>query len=322
MKNLAIYRRFYGNHDPDQLFERFFNSLSPQIFFWDYFVDWSRVLGCLETIEIELQTLNFLIGKPDFKASLGQLLKTNPSIVKAFPYLAVRTSTVDTIKIIDKNNDFNVYQYDFGPNSPNNLDDWFDFFQKTGLLALIKNRRITNLVDYVLGVEAGLNSHARKNRTGKLMEEISHKYIEDFSNKHGWSLTTQASGQIIKDLYLAAPETLVSRRYDFVVKAPSRLLLFETNLYNTSGTKLKATAGEYRAIQKEIQANPDLADRLVFIWLTDGPGWRGAKQPLKEAWFNIDYIFNLTLLEGKVLEHQFGQSSPSLTPANQREFFG
>ncbi|UWW01478.1 type II restriction endonuclease [Mycoplasmopsis felis] len=52
----------------------------------------------------------------------------------------------------------------------NSLDEYLLFLDKTGLLDLISNKIINNLVDYVLGVEVGLDSNSRKNRTGKSME--------------------------------------------------------------------------------------------------------------------------------------------------------
>ena len=43
----------------------------------------------------------------------------------------------------------------------------------------LKNKDIKNLVDYVFGVEAGLDTHARKNRSGDVMEDIVESIFKD-----------------------------------------------------------------------------------------------------------------------------------------------
>ena len=55
------------------------------------------------------------------------------------------------------------------------------FMKKTGLFDLIANHVINNLVDYVTGVEVGLDSNGRKNRGGHLMENL----VEDYLVKTG-----------------------------------------------------------------------------------------------------------------------------------------
>ncbi len=51
--------------------------------------------------------------------------------------------------------------------------------KETGLFDLLSNRIVKDLVDYVLGVEVGLDSNGRKNRGGHLMENLVGKYIQD-----------------------------------------------------------------------------------------------------------------------------------------------
>lgn len=51
------------------------------------------------------------------------------------------------------------------------------FMRKTGLFSLISEHLINNLVDYVTGVEVGLDSNGRKNRGGHLMENLVESYL-------------------------------------------------------------------------------------------------------------------------------------------------
>ena len=52
------------------------------------------------------------------------------------------------------------------------------FMRKTGIFNLIENRIIGSLVDYVTGIETGLDSNGRKNRGGHLMENLVESYIQ------------------------------------------------------------------------------------------------------------------------------------------------
>ena len=49
--------------------------------------------------------------------------------------------------------------------------------RETGIFNLLENNIVSNLADYVLGVEVGLGSHGRKNRGGTLMEDLVESYI-------------------------------------------------------------------------------------------------------------------------------------------------
>ena len=52
------------------------------------------------------------------------------------------------------------------------VDGVIEFIQQIGLKEVLQAKQVKNLVDYVFGVEAGLNTNARKNRSGHLMEGI------------------------------------------------------------------------------------------------------------------------------------------------------
>lgn len=52
------------------------------------------------------------------------------------------------------------------------VDGVIEFIQQIGLKEVLQAKQVKNLVDYVFGVEAGLDTNARKNRSGHLMEGI------------------------------------------------------------------------------------------------------------------------------------------------------
>lgn len=53
-----------------------------------------------------------------------------------------------------------------------------EFLEKTGLDQVFQDRQIKNLVDYVFGVEVGLDSNARKNRGGDNMSKAVAQLFE------------------------------------------------------------------------------------------------------------------------------------------------
>lgn len=60
------------------------------------------------------------------------------------------------------------------------VDGIMEYLEGTGLANIFREKRINNLVDYVSGIEVGLDSNARKNRSGNVMEEM----IADILKKH------------------------------------------------------------------------------------------------------------------------------------------
>ena len=46
-----------------------------------------------------------------------------------------------------------------------------EYIEGTGLKKILQNKQIHNLVDYVFGIETGLDTNARKNRSGYIMEQ-------------------------------------------------------------------------------------------------------------------------------------------------------
>lgn len=55
----------------------------------------------------------------------------------------------------------------------NTPEEYKILMRKSGLFDLIANHLVNNLVDYVTGVETGLDSNGRKNRGGKRMNSLS-----------------------------------------------------------------------------------------------------------------------------------------------------
>lgn len=277
--------------DFDHLVSTFRSSIKT----WDYFVNWNKVFTNSANFEIALNKLNYLLGKDDLQGEFYRLYESNPDIAKALPVLlAVRENNLEVYNKTSKE----LESYDFSGEG-GDVNKYFEFLDKSGLIKLFQRDGIKNLVDYVIGVEVGLDSNGRKNRGGTLMEEIVGLLLEDLCKQNNLKYIPQASPSKIKlkwnfDIVVDKSE----RSFDFAVYNPrsNKIKLFETNFYNGGGSKLKAVCGEFRSLYDELKRQ-----NIEFIWITDGLGWHTAKRPLEETYNHNDYVFNLSMLEDGAL---------------------
>jgi type II restriction enzyme len=302
MKFLSFYKDTLKCKTDDQVFDYLISTLKPSNTLWSYFVNWEKVLKNTKQIELALNTFNYLIGKDNFDEEFKFLLKENPNIVKVIPALVVRDgSNKKKFKIlVDYKNKKLVYEdYDFTKKdiTDEDIEKYLTFVKETGLKDLIVSKKIKNLVDYMIGVEAGLDSNGRKNRGGHAMENIVVVFIKDVCEKNNFRYLKEANAEKIKHkLGYDVPVDKSSRRYDFVIDNGKELFIIETNFYGGGGSKLKSTAGEYRNLFDVLNG------KYKFIWITDGMGWKTTAKPLRETFNHNDYLFNLTMLEKGILE--------------------
>jgi len=276
-------------------FNNLISTLKSSIKTWDYFVNWKKVFSNSSELEIILNKLNYLLGKQNLKGEFIKLYSSNPDIIKALPVLlAVREGNLEIFDLITKESEFYNFSTDNLP-----AEIWFDFIEKSGLIRLFKEDGIKNLVDYVIGVEVGLDSNGRKNRGGKLMEKITEAFISDFTMKNGLQYLSQANAKKIHEHWgIDIVVDKSSRSFDFAVYNPKnkKVKLFETNFYNGGGSKLKAVCGEFRTLFNELKEQD-----IDFVWITDGLGWQTTKRPLEETYNHNEYVFNLSMLENNIL---------------------
>lgn len=276
-------------------FDNFINTLKNSIKTWDYFVNWEKVYSNKSDLEIALNKLNYLLGKEGLENEFYKLYSNNPDIIKALPILlAVRENKLEIFNKITKNSEF----FDF-TGKEQNPAKYFEFIEKTGLINLFQKDGIKNLVDYVMGVEVGLDSNGRKNRGGTLMEEIVGTFLNEFCTKNNYECMSQARATSIKSKWgIDVKVDKSERSFDFAIYnvKTKKIKLFETNFYNGGGSKLKAVCGEFRSLYSELKSQ-----NIDFIWVTDGLGWHTTKRPLEETYNHNEYVFNLNMLENDVL---------------------
>jgi type II restriction enzyme len=280
-------------------------TLQDSIFTWDYFTDFKKVKQNVKKVEVELNILNYLIGKENIENEFIQLINEYPNIRKALPLLiAIRKEKLadtpiitDIETLIPENKKYIFYD----ELSPQIKDELLLFFNGSGLKEIFENKYIKNLVDYCMGVEVGFDTNARKNRTGMLMENIVAEFLDEFCTQNtNFSFIEQATQRRIKENFNYDIEIdKNSRRFDFALynKENNRLYLIEVNYYSGGGSKLKATAGEYQYLNNFVKSQG-----IEFIWITDGKGWLTALNPLEETFNYNDYVINLNMIKNGILK--------------------
>ncbi len=262
-------------------FNDFMKPLKETHFSLKDYVDFPKVAANVEAISIKLNQLNYLIGQEDMAKAVERLWKENPKVFSVLDILiAVRTK--DKKKAIDENGNILLVSDYF--TSPEQVTK---FLNDTGLTEVFQKKQIKNLVDYVFGVEVGLDSNARKNRGGHIMEEL----VANIFDKHGIPYQREV-------YYTEFPKIVKAlgrdkKRFDFVIKANDKTYLIETNFYSGNGSKPNEVARSYSELAPKINAVPG----FEFVWITDGIGWESARNKLEEAFAHIPSVFNLTNIQ-------------------------
>ena len=259
----------------------------------DSFVDYKKIQNYVDKISIKLNQLNYLIGKENLLASIEKLFAENPSTFNVLEILiAVRERHKKyVLDVSGKLISLKSYY-----ESPKQI---YLFLKESGLAEIFYNKKITNLVDYVFGIEVGLDTNARKNRGGKQME----KNVSGIFENNQIPFLKEVEHTTFKNLTSLGDDI---KRFDFVIKTRVKTYLIETNFYNGGGSKLNEVARAYSDISPKINQYPE----FEFVWITDGIGWMSAKNKLQEAYNLIPSVYNLTSLKDfikKVKEEGFGE---------------
>lgn len=146
----------------DQRLEQFLNSLSVTNRTPEYYVNWEKVARETKKFELELNTLNYLIGKEDIRGEALELFTKQPNLLKAIPSLIASRDKVLDVLILDAQDNMSFDRLDFKNIDAERITDYVDFIDQSGLLDFLQNKANRSLVDYVYGVEAGLDSNAVK----------------------------------------------------------------------------------------------------------------------------------------------------------------
>ena len=267
-------------HTPVE-FATFMSQLKETNQTLDFFCDFDKIHDNVEDIKLSLCMLNSLIGAADMQSAVETIWRRDKSAFNVMDILiAVRSEGKK--KVLNSLGECVVLDSLF-----ESVDGVMEFLNNTGLAEVFQSQKITNLVDYVFGVETGLDSNARKNRSGHVMENV----VAEIFENNGVDYRTEVYSSEWAEMTKALGDD--EKRFDFVVETPQMIYLIEVNFYSGGGSKLNEVARAYSDIAPKINA----VDGFEFVWITDGIGWNSAKNKLQEAFNIIPSIYNLTSIE-------------------------
>ena len=240
--------------------------------------------------------MNSLIGSKDIESDYENLIVSYPEVLHCIPLLlAVRQKE---IYVFDTDGEF-TFSFEKANYHP---EQYKMFMRKTGLFDLLEKHIINNLFDYATGIETGLDSNARKNRGGHLMEALIESYLKkstrEYYKEMAASMISRTWGL---DLSALSNRGKTEKVFDFVVKTPKNIYAIETNFYSGGGSKLNETARSYKALAQEAASIPG----FTFVWFTDGEGWLSARNNLEETFESMTHLYNIADLEKGIAHSVF-----------------
>lgn len=244
----------------------------------DFYCDFDKIQRNVADISISLNTLNYLIGKEDLKTAVSQLWERDKKVFEILDIL-IATRRKDKKKYLLQDKTARRINELF-----KTKEGVVEFLNGTGLAKLLKNREIKNLVDYVFGVETGLDSNARKNRSGHVME----KWVHEFFTQNRIPCEKEVRCEKLPDVKKILGKDI--KRFDFVIRTNKQTYLIEVNFYSDGGgSKPSEVARAYSELSPKINS----IEGYKFVWITDGKGWDGVGS-FREAYEEIPDVYNLT----------------------------
>ena len=243
----------------------------------NFFCDFGKISANVADVEMSLNTLNYLIGREDLSQGVKDIWQRDP---KVFEVLGILIAVRDEGKKPVVDGDGNVVLLKSYFESAEKVEE---FLCGTGLAEVFQSRRIKNLVDYVFGIETGLDTNARKNRSGHIMEGTVARIL----NENDIAFRQEVYSSEFPELSILGTD---EKRFDFFIETAHKKYLIEVNFYSGGGSKLNEVARAYTELAPKVNS----LTGFEFVWITDGIGWKSARNKLEEAYNTIPSVYNLT----------------------------
>ena len=257
-------------------FKDYINTLSERNYEANLLIDIAKISNNIREIEADLNALNYIIcnNKYELIKRINFLFNKNKKCFKSL-FILIGIRFDNSIKIKLDNNVLDLNQI------LTSSDNVINLIFKTKFADFILNGMIKNFVDYSCGVEVGMDTNARKNRNGNIIEKSTfEKLVKIFKDNDNIKITKQEKIKLFES----------NKVFDIVIhniKKGTKILI-ESSYYNTSGSKINETNRGYFELYNMIK---NYSSNYTFIWLADGHGMSTIKKQL-EPNFKNGYIFN------------------------------
>ncbi len=253
---------------------------------YNFYVDWEKVKRNVTKCVTEISILNALskIESHERKDKLREIIQKYPEVIPIIPLIiAIRDKN---IVVLDIGDELFFKEISFVKKLKNEeIEDIIDFCDKSGIIDLFGE--INDLYAYILGMEVGLDSNARKNRSGKIFEQILELFLKKKIRESDKNLTLKSQDGSIQLERKKVPDFVIYEN-----NVPK--ILIECNFYSSTGSKPIETANSYIDLQKKIDEKD-----LTFIWVTDGLAWRKMHKTVNTSFNEIEFPINYRILEKK-----------------------
>lgn len=281
-----------GYNSLDEYNECYYDNLMLTNKTYTYFVNWENSKLILNKYKEEIEILNSLSNfKGNVELKLKELIMTNSRIVELLPLLlSEKIKTYPSFVLDTETESFREFDFRSENISTKNVDAIISFANKTGLLDLVTQE--IDLYSYLLGVYVGNDTNTRKNRSGKIFEVLVGRKLNRILDPE-YEIVEQ-------DPNFSLSKSKAKRRvnrHDFVIYYEGKpVMVIESNFYNDTGSKPSTISREYVLNNEEAKTQ-----NVLFVWVTDGQGWKKMRRTLDFAMERIDFILNFNMLERLLL---------------------
>ncbi len=284
----------YLNRPSDERLKIFIETITDINHAPAYWFDFPTIDKRMSDYGPDIYTLNYLNGKTN--KEMKEFFSQRPEVLKTIPILlGIRNDKLvnGVLSVFDPTGD---YELDFEHINISDIDHYMDFIIKSGLAEVLRGKSVH---DYTYGVEAGLNSNGRKNRSGDegeshlamILQSIVDKYPTANLIRHEQTTYDNAIQWYNLRTF---PKELENRRFDGSLFCPekSKGLFAEVNNFNSSGSKSKGVASEFDNVHAIFARTPH-----VFVYITDGLGWKKDTSHLATIIDHVPNVLNYKMVE-------------------------
>ena len=255
-----------------------------------YYTDYQVVAKHLSEFEELLDVFGTIATEDEFINILKKQYIKNNSVIRIIPlFTGVRPDKLVVLneqgKYVEKFDDKTV---SFG--------EAISFLRHVGFLERISEMSPLNLKSYFFGINTGLDTHGRKNRSGKQMERIVETYIKKAKKEY----ITQATIKKVNEKWTTnfRDTNQKKKKFDFVIKEKDNFYFIETNFFNTKGSKTDINS-RYVSLVPYLKT---ISKDINFIVITDGRGLQ--KSEIIDLMKGVKNVWNIDDLENNILESE------------------
>ena len=278
-------RRQY-QQNPQAFVDDFLKTLMPGVIPRANFIDWDsiqrKMVALQEPLEFYIDLARRDLAEPQLLTELRDALLSadNPApLVKCAFELLGHTNP----EFVTRQDDLDQEHLarDIQRHQENRAADFAAMLNDLGFRRLLARN---DLVDLLLGVQVGLETHRRKNIGGEEFRVL----VRDMLRR------------ICAPMALAVQEEQVltygkglSKKVDFALLQNGRQRVgIEVNFYTVSGSKPTEIKRSYGGILRAMENQ-----ERELVWITDGKGYRSMCRSLRDAVVTFPNVYNLHQLE-------------------------